>query len=236
MNTNVSEPATLAQGTENLEVMAEAVNYNSWLLSMVERALGGAERVLDFGAGDGQFAIPIANSGRSVVCVEPEARSRTILTRAGIESHPDLSAIPDGSLDAAYTLNVLEHIPDDAAILRELHRRLKPGGTLFIYVPAFMCLYTAMDERVGHVRRYRKAELIQRVKDGGFRIKSAGYADSLGFFATLAYKLVGSSKGDINRTMLRLYDRIAFPVSCVLDGACGPLFGKNVWIKARHVE
>ena len=135
-----SMSTTKSQGTENLEIMAEAKNYNAWLLAMIWDAIAGKHRVLDFGAGTGQFALPIARAGRSVVAVEPEERTRRLLVDGGLEVHADLSAIPDQSIDAVYTLNVLEHIFDDLAALHQLRRCLKPGGVLFIYVPAFMLL------------------------------------------------------------------------------------------------
>jgi SAM-dependent methyltransferase len=231
--TNIS--ISRLQGTENLEVMAEAENYNAWLLAMTQDALADARSVLDFGAGMGQFAIPIAQAGRSVIAVEPDDRARAFLTGAGLDVHGSLSTVPDRSVDAIYTLNVLEHIPNDETILHEMWRCLKPGGTLFVYVPAFMVLFTAMDERVGHVRRYRKAPLIKRVQGAGFAVEASRYADCLGFFATLLYRMVGPKDGTINRDMLRTYDRFAFPISRLLDRPFGQLLGKNVWLKARRM-
>jgi SAM-dependent methyltransferase len=223
-----------AEGTENLEIMTEAVNYNSWLLALTRKNLTDARRVVDFGAGRGQFAIPLQAEGRSIVAIEPEPNARAVLRAACVETHRDLAAVERDSIDAAYTLNVLEHIADDGAALRDLRRCLRPGGTLFIYVPAFMCLFTAMDRRVGHIRRYRKRELARRVRDAGFVVDRSRYADALGFFATLAYRWLGSPHGDIDRNMLRAYDRFVFPVSRALDALVGRFFGKNVWLAARR--
>lgn len=226
----------MGQGTENLEVMAEAKNYNAWLLAMTKNALSGTRRVLEFGAGTGQFAVSIAEAGYSIAAVEPDERARALLTQMGLEAHADLSNIPDRSIDAIYTLNVLEHIPDDVAALRELHRCLKPGGVLFVYVPAFMFLFTAMDRHVGHVRRYTRSILIERVAATGFKVESSRYADCLGFFATLGYRALGSADGEINRTMLRVFDRFVFPASRVLDFLTGAAFGKNIWLKASAIS
>ena len=129
-------------------------------------------------------------------------------------------------------LNVLEHIEDDAAALRELHRKLVPGGRLLVYVPAFQVLYTSMDRKVGHLRRYTRATLIAAVTAAGFAVEHSRYADSLGFFATLVFKLFGNARGTLDRHGIRLYDRRVFPLSRALDALVSPLFGKNVLLVA----
>ena len=80
--------------------------------------------------------------------------------------------MPDASFNYIYTLNVLEHIEDDAAALRSLHAKLTDGGKLLIYVPAFPVLYTSMDAKVGHVRRYTRDTLMTRVTAAGFQHRS----------------------------------------------------------------
>lgn len=229
--------AEIPAGTENLEVMEAAVRYNAWLLDLVRGTLGPAHRVLDFGAGRGTFARVLnGEAGREVVCVEPDAAARDVLAAAGLRASAASSDIGDASVDAVYTLNVLEHIDDDVAALRDLLRCTKPGGQLFIYVPAFDVLFSAMDRRVGHLRRYRRRQLLDRLQQAGFEVTQARYADSLGFFAALAYRLGGDRGGGINAAALVAYDRFVFPVSCALDSLTGRLFGKNVWALARRPD
>lgn len=224
-------------GTENLEVMEAAVRYNAWLLDLVRGHLGPAKRVLDFGAGRGTFARVLnGEGGREVVCVEPDAAARSVLGAAGLSAHASTGDIADASLDAVYSLNVLEHIDDDLAALVELRRCLKPGGRLLIYVPAFKILFSAMDRRVGHLRRYRRGQLLGRLEQAGFEVLRGRYADSLGFFAALAYRLGGDKGGGINSTALVIYDRLVFPLSCGLDFLTGRVFGKNVWALARRPD
>jgi SAM-dependent methyltransferase len=230
------EPAgQAASGTENLEVMREAVRYNAWLADLVRAHLGPARRVLDFGAGRGTFAQLLnGDGGREITCVEPDREARRELAAAGLESHASVADLPQAHFDAVYTLNVLEHVTDDVRALQDLRACLRPGGRLFVYVPAFPLLYTAMDRRVGHLRRYRRHELLERVRAAGFTAERTRYADSLGFFATLAYRAFGDRDGQIDRNALRLYDRLAFPLSCVLDGVLGRCVGKNVWVSAHR--
>ena len=66
----------------------------------------------------------------------------------------------------------------------------------------------------------------------GLRVTRSRYADSIGFAATLVYKLTDQGQGDINPRMLKLYDRAVFPLSALLDAALGRLLGKNAYAVA----
>lgn len=223
-------------GVDNLEVMQEAVNYNRYLLDMVRRHAPNGGRVLDFGAGAGQFAAPLRQAGMNVTACEPDHGLQQRLRSQGLSVASSTEDLDDGSFDYIYTLNVLEHIEDDTAVLRKLREKLKSNGRLLIYVPAFQVLYTSMDAKVNHVRRYTRGMLVQRVKAAGFRIERAGYADSMGFFATLLFKFIGNRQGDVNPAALKLYDRAVFPFSRMLNVLVHPLFGKNLFVVATKAE
>jgi SAM-dependent methyltransferase len=232
-NTSSNEPDPYT-GVENLEVMREAENYNRYLLELVTRYAAGAKRVIDFGAGSGTFAVPCSAAGLDVTAVEPDDRLRAALIQQGVRAAPTVEALPDQAFEYAYTLNVLEHIEDDVAALRALRLKLVAGGRLFVYVPAFPVLFTSMDAKVRHIRRYTRATMHAALQGAGFTIEQMSYVDSLGFAATLIFKAVDDGRGDINRRMLRLYDRAAFPVSLVLDKLACRWFGKNLLAVARN--
>ena len=217
-------------GRENLEAMKHARNYNDFLVRTVER-FAQPGTIVDFGAGAGTFAVPLARSGRRIVCVEPDDDLRLGLRAQGFEVHADIAAIAPGSVDYIYSLNVLEHIEDDRAMLEYLGSRLKPGGALLIYVPAFEILYSSMDALVGHFRRYRRKQLTELAARAGLEIRHASYVDCLGFLAALIYRALGSS-GTINSASVRIYDRIAFPVSLIADRLCSRILGKNLLVVA----
>lgn len=214
-------------GRDNLEAMKQATRYNRFLVDLVLRHASG-ERVLDHGAGAGTFARPVSEAGAAVLCMEPDDSLRAALARDGFEVASDLSEVADASVDSAYTLNVLEHIGDDRAALAELFRCLKPGGQLFVYVPAFNVLFSQMDRHVGHYRRYRRTTLLELLREVGFEAGNAAYVDSLGFFATLAYKLLGNRSGSISAGNVSLYDGYVFPLSRAVDRIVAGSFGKNL--------
>jgi SAM-dependent methyltransferase len=215
-------------GVDNLEVMQEAVNYNRYLLDTVRRYAPPQARVLDFGAGGGQFAAPLTGMGLNVTALEPDQLLQQRLRSQGLRAVGSTEELPDASFDYIYTLNVLEHIEDDAAALRSLCAKLTPRGKLLIYVPAFAILYTSMDAKVGHVRRYTRATLVARVHAAGFQVERVVYADSIGFFATLLFKLIGNKDGNVSLSALKFYDRLVFPLSRALDAIAQRWFGKNL--------
>ena len=221
-------------GTDNLEVMAEAVNYNRFLLDMVRSQLSSGDRALDIGAGIGTFAQALSEDGRDVTCFEPDASQRAHIESLGLPAIHNLDDVESSSFDLAYSINVLEHIDDDMGALAKWHDLIKPGGRLVIYVPAFQILFSGMDRKVGHFRRYRKNELQRKVESAGFDVLRTRYADSLGFFATLAYKMIGNGSGEINMRALVAYDRYVFPLSKLMDVPLGGILGKNVVLLARR--
>jgi SAM-dependent methyltransferase len=220
-------------GRENLETMSAAVRYNGWLTKLVARHAGSCRRLLDFGAGNGTFAANLAALGYDVLAVEPDAALRSAIAARGIAVVEALASVPPASFAFAYTLNVLEHIDDDDSVMRALHATLRPGGVLLVYVPALPLLMTSMDRAVGHVRRYRRAELRTKLAAAGFEPVRLRYADSLGFFATLAFKAADPGDGRIRLRPLILYDRAVFPLSRRLDAITGRWFGKNLYAVAR---
>jgi SAM-dependent methyltransferase len=66
---------------------------------------------------------------------------------------------------------VLEHIEDDTAAMRQWGSWLAPGGTLLMSVPAHPRLWSAADEWAGHYRRYRKQDLVAVVQAAGLEIE-----------------------------------------------------------------
>ena len=76
----------------------------------------------------------------------------------------------DASLDLVVAFDVLEHIEDDDAAVREVLRALRPGGHYLVAVPCDPKLWSAHDEAVGHVRRYTRPTLTALLVRNGFAI------------------------------------------------------------------
>ena len=116
-------------------------------------------RALDIGGGAGRFRdqiervtqwrVDMTDLHLPALRMAGPARGRTLyydVTRA------DPSLL--GSYDAAFLFDVIEHVPSPAPLLRGALEHLRPGGRLFLNVPALQALYSAYDVVQGHVRRY----------------------------------------------------------------------------------
>jgi SAM-dependent methyltransferase len=158
---------------------------------------------------------------------------RARLQADGFDAAESLDEVAPQSLDFLFSYNVLEHIEDDAGVVKAFHRALKPGAPLLVYVPAFTVLYGPMDRAVGHVRRYRRNGLIDLVESAGFAVDACHYCDSMGFAAALAYRVAHGS-GQLDERAVKLYDRFLFPASRRLDKLAHRFFGKNLVLIARR--
>ena len=101
-----------------------------------------------------------------------------------------------------------------------------------------MLLWTQLDENVGHYRRYEKKEIRMKCAKAGLRIEKIHFADSIGFFASLAMKILGhnSETGLGSKKSLKFYDQWIFPISKIIDAfGFKYLFGKNIVILASKI-
>lgn len=224
-------------GIDNLEIMKDAKNYNSFIEKLIVAAAPSKSsfNAFDFGAGTGQFSEIWPKPGSPNVeftAIELDENFKRLLEKKNVRV-VDLNKIEIASADFIYSINVLEHIESDIECLIKLHSKLKVGGKLFIYVPAFKCLWTEMDEFVGHVRRYRKGDLRKKLSMAQFHIENIQYHDCAGFLATLVLRYLTVGTVQLSRNKIILFDRLIFPVSRVFDALIFRyLFGKNISVVA----
>jgi 2-polyprenyl-3-methyl-5-hydroxy-6-metoxy-1,4-benzoquinol methylase len=77
--------------------------------------------------------------------------------------------------DAAFLLDVLEHIPADGEVLSQIKQALTPGGLLFVTTPALKCFWSYNDEMAHHVRRYAKRDFVKLAEAAGLRLLRTSY-------------------------------------------------------------
>jgi SAM-dependent methyltransferase len=87
----------------------------------------------------------------------------------------------DRSVDLVVATDIVEHIDDDAAALREIQRVLRPGGCAILTVPAFQSLWGLQDEVCHHKRRYRKRDFEARLANAGLDLRRSFYFNYLLF-------------------------------------------------------
>lgn len=94
-------------------------------------------KLLDIGAGTGDFLLTAKNNGWETIGVEPSERAKNSAKQKGISFVEEISSLENNSLDVITMWHVLEHVPNLEHQIQELKRLLKPTGTLIIAVPNY---------------------------------------------------------------------------------------------------
>ena len=219
---------------DELPLMARAVRWKTYVAAMLRPWLRGA--VLEVGAGIGAN-IPYLHQPpvRDWTALEPDAAQAARIgdPRARVIVGTLAAVDPADRYDAILYVDVLEHIADDAGELRRAAALLRAEGHLIVLAPAHPLLFSPMDERVGHYRRYTRARLRAITPPGCVPVWLGGL-DSAGFLASLANRFVLRAER-ISPGQLALWDGGLVPVSRVLDRLLGYRFGKSllaVWRRA----
>ena len=220
--------------------MLHADGYHRWVFSNFARHVSSGT-VLEVGSGHGRYArLLAARAGRVIVSdIDPDAIERL---RTDLGDLPNVDyrvmdgvdrAIVGTDVDAILLINVLEHIADDAAVLRSCRETLRPGGCLGIFVPAFPALYATMDAEAGHHRRYTRRELRQKLAAAGFEIAELRFFNAVGFAGWLANKWLGSTlAGTGTNVQISLFDKLV-PVIRRIDHAI-PFLGQSLVAVGRR--
>lgn len=215
---------------DNLETMADAVNYNRYqrdfILAEIHRL--GAKKVLDFGAGIGTYTDLVSAKGHSVECVELDPDQSKILKNKGYKVYSDIRNSKT-KYDVIFSLNVLEHIKDDAAALTSLKNALADTGAIVVFVPAFQLVFSNLDVKAEHYRRYRIKDMRRLADKTNLKIRSIKYCDPVGFFGALFYRLTGAS-GKLTRGSVLFFDKILFPISVFVEPLFRKILGKNILV------
>jgi SAM-dependent methyltransferase len=156
------------------------------------RPPGRADLLLDCGAGTGLFAEEMAAQCRVMVLDDHEEALRLLRARFRPEQILSLAGdqvpLPDASLEYVTALDVLEHVPDDAAVVRGFHRLLKPGGLAVVTVPASMALWSDWDVALHHFRRYDRAQLKTLFPLAQWEVVQSNYTNVLVYPAVWAVR------------------------------------------------
>tara|TARA_R110000868_G_scaffold380930_1_gene647251 strand:- start:279 stop:1127 length:849 start_codon:yes stop_codon:yes gene_type:complete len=104
------------------------------LINSLQPAKG---RILDIGAGTGDFLSIAKQNGWETIGVEPSEKAKSIALKKEVSFIEDTATLENQSFDVITMWHVLEHVPDLDFQIKELKRLLKPNGSLIIAVPNF---------------------------------------------------------------------------------------------------
>jgi SAM-dependent methyltransferase len=205
------------------------------LSSFVERIVKtlrtGRPRILDVGCGTGANLEMLAAFG-TAEGVDVASEALGFCRSRGLENVKQGQAerLPydDSSFDLVTGLDVVEHLDDDLAGLREFHRVLRPNGCALIFVPAFMFLWGVQDDISHHRRRYTLSGLRDVVTRAGFEVERTSYVNITFFLpiliGRLLMRLTGFRPASENNLTLNF-----------LNGFLGGIFGAEATL-LRHIN
>jgi glycosyltransferase involved in cell wall biosynthesis len=233
-----SRQFTTHEGFLILQSVRRARGFNGWLVRQLAPFIG--RRVLEAGSGIGNLTEFFLDRERlACIDVDPfyvERLSQRYGHLANLSFHQaDLAqlekcfALRKARLDTIVCINVLEHIEDDAKVLRNFYELLQPGGHAMLLVPANPRLYTGVDKALGHYRRYTPQELVAKMRTAGFDVvQSKGFnrLGSLGWFVSgklLRRTTLSAGQMKLYEWLLplaKLFDRIGLlpPLSVIAVG------------------
>ena len=228
-------------GTD-LESMSFAKNYHRWILEQFRPYLG--KRLVEVGAGTGNFSELLATlEPDALTLVEPSMMARKLRTRFSnplfhkVQIFDSLfrevsEDIRSCRPDSIIYVNVLEHIEDDRSELDAVCTTLRPGGRIFVFVPAHQWLYGEFDRSVGHYRRYKRNDLEEKCTSAGFRILHSIYFDLIGIVPWwIKFRLIKSNH--LTPGSVRIYDRHFIPIIRYVETILAPPIGKNILLIAE---
>jgi SAM-dependent methyltransferase len=155
----------------------------SIVLDWVKRRYPGRHDldILDAGCGTGLLMQQLQPLGR-VEGVDISEEALEFCRKRGLENvrRADVIELPfgDESFDMITALDVVEHLDDDVAALREFRRVLRPGGRVFIFVPAHRWLWSLQDEVSHHRRRYTAHLLRETVESSALYVERESYVST----------------------------------------------------------
>jgi SAM-dependent methyltransferase len=173
--------------TRGYAVLADMQRRHFWhrgrhrfLAAAVERQLSAGERkrarVIDLGAGCGGWVDYFQRRQlfpHGTVALGDSSPDALRAARGLVSGHVNFFQIDllnlgfDGCWDVAFLLDVVEHIDDDVAALRNAAQALAPGGLLFVTVPALQAFWSWNDDIVKHKRRYDATQLRSAAERAG---------------------------------------------------------------------
>jgi SAM-dependent methyltransferase len=167
-------------GAEILDAFSATSRFNLWMADTIRPFVG--KRVLEIGAGMGNLTRYLSRRRERYAAtdIDPEhlvrlrnrLRHRPKLETAVLDlARPEDFQPFSNSMDTVICLNVLEHLKDDLACLRNIHGALEPGGRAIILVPEGQNLFGQVDVVLGHQRRYSSDQLRARLEEAGFSVE-----------------------------------------------------------------
>ena len=220
--------------------MAHAKNYFAWQARLILPELG--QRVLEVGCGTGNFTQTLLDR-EAVIAIdhEPACVSRlaerfadrpNLHTRVASPCEDSFRELAHFRPDSIVCLNVLEHIEDDAAALRNMAAILPPGSVIVLLLPAFPALYGPIDRNLEHFRRYSVVSLKCLAAGINLTIEKLQYINLIGFFGWWFNARILKRQAQ-STAQIAVFDKWVVPLLSRLESRLPPPFGQSLFAVLR---
>lgn len=227
--------------TTGFETMSPAMefvdNYNNWILSKFKPFFG--ETLLEIGTGQGNFKKYVSEWIKNYVSIDIDEE---VVKRAqerdkdgnyiAIDASGDnfVETLAPYNIDTVMCVNVLEHIPNHEKAMKNMLDTLKPGGHLLLFVPAFSALYNDLDSLAGHIRRYKKRDIMPLIDPSQHQVIFNEYFNPVGGVGWWVNNFM-SHKNLNNKNVnsqVEIFDKYIVPISKFFNGVSKPFFGQSL--------
>ena len=227
---------------KDLEAMSFAHNYHKWIVDEIAPYLG--KNVAEIGAGMGNFTEYLLTRNLTrLMAFEPSDNMYKVLQEKYASNKcvttvnnffEEKSADYLDAFDSVCYINVLEHIENDKEALSHAYKTLRNNGHIIVFVPALQFLFSDLDRKVGHFRRYSKFGLVNIVQSVGFSIERVKYFDIVGIIPWyIAFVLLKQTTTEGN---VSLYDKLVVPIMRKVEHVMTPVIGKNLLLIGKKVQ
>ena len=230
------------EGQATLEAIAGAPRFNEWMYDVTSPYLSG--RILEIGSGIGNISEYFLRDGRALMLSDIRENYCQYLdhhfskkpTCLGVKQidlvDPDFDTnYVDllGTFDAAFALNVVEHIADDSLAIANAKKLLRTGGRLLVLVPAYQFLYNEFDRSLEHYRRYTEGSLCRIFKENNLQVVHSQYFN---FAAIGGWWLSGSvlRNKTIPNGQMKIYNALV-PIFKIVDKIVSHRVGISVIVE-----
>ena len=148
---------------------------------------------LDIGAGTGLLSEELQKMV-NIIAIDPDPNALNLIKSRkgviGLSAYANKIPLDENQVDVLICLDVIEHIDDDQSVINEFIRVVKPGGHIFITVPAFQFVWSEWDDALGHKRRYTVKSLTELISSKELNTIQLSYINVFAFFPILVYRLL----------------------------------------------
>lgn len=226
-----------------LELFQHATVWKKYYANILKPYIKG--NVLEVGAGIGSTTEYLCDGSQAKwLCLEPDpSLFAKLQNKIQAKELPSCCYAIKGvtgdlqkniKFDTILYIDVVEHIENDAAELRQAMEILTEGGHLIVLVPAHQFLYSPFDKTIGHYRRYHKKKLLAAAP-GDLQLQKLVYLDSVGLVASLMNKYFLKQDYPTIK-QINFWNKFMIPVSKTLDRIVNYNLGKTlvgIWKKTK---